>query len=429
MIKFKALSYFNNTIWMFFEHVLKMVVGILMAVIIARDLGPEKFGVLNYVLALVTIFIPICQLGMSTILVRELVNNPKKRKQIISTSFYLILVASSICFLILNSFFFLFDRDNKACSLILIYSTILFFKAFDVIEFNFQSQLKAKYSSIAKTLALLLSLCVKIFIVYKNLGLVFFIYAYTLDFVFLGLFLLCVHKLKESVNFLFGFDKELVYYLLKSSWPLILSSLSIILYMRLDQLMIEMLLDSKQLGLYSSAVRLYEGYLSVVFVITVSLLPAILKIKEASEQKFRHYMTLFFSVVFWANNILAILVMLFSFYIMHFLYGSEYTDASSVLGIVFWASGFASIGSVTARYFIVEKMEKKMILRTCVSLSVNLILNFLLIPIYGIEGSAMATVISIFIGNYVIDFFDKDLKVLLKLKNNGIFFRYNLKIK
>lgn len=427
MIKFKVLSYFNNTIWMFLEHVLKMIVGILMAVIIARNLGPEEFGVLNYVLALVTIFIPICQLGMSTILVRELINNPNKRKQIISTSFYLILIASSISFLLLNSFFFLFDKENKVYSLVLIYSTILFFKAFDVIDFNFQSLLKAKYSSIAKTLALLLSLSVKIFVVYKNLGLVFFIYAYTLDFVFLGLFLLSAHKLKESINFLFGFEKELVFSLLKSSWPLILSSLSIILYMRLDQLMIEMLLDSKQLGLYSAAVRLYEGYLSVVFVITVSLLPVILKIKEASEEKFRYYMTLFFSVVFWLNNALAFLIMLFSFYIMQFLYGNEYTAASTVLGIVFWASGFASIGSVTARYFIVEKMEKKMILRTWISLLLNLILNFLLIPVFGIEGSAVATVISIFTGNYIIDFFDKDLKLLLKMKNDGIFFKYNLK--
>ena len=425
----KKILYLKNTFWMLPEHLLKLCAGVFMSVFIARELGPEDFGVLNYILAFVAIFIPIVQLGMSTILVRELINNPKKRKELLSTSFYLILITSFFVFLILNVINYSFILDRKINILITIYSSILFFKAFEVIEFDFQSKLNAKYASISKTLALLLSITVKCWLLYKGFGLEYFVYAYTLDFLFLALFLLVTHRLKGKFSFFNSFDKTLIKPLFNSSWPLILSTLSIILYMRLDQLMIKSMLGSVELGLYSSAVRLYEGYISVVFVITVSLLPSIIKIKQESEEKYKYYLTLLFSIVFWLNNFISLVIMFFSTFIIEFLYGLEYKDASSVLGIVFFASSFASVGSVTARYFIVEKMEKKMILRTWVSLSINLLLNFILIPIYGIEGSAFATLIAIFVGNYVIDYFDKQLKPLIKMKNDAIFFNYKFKTK
>lgn len=424
-IKAKDFSHFSNTLWMFPEHILKMGAGILLSVLIARELGPEGYGIYNYVIALIGIFVPIVQLGMSTILVRELVNTPKQRKSILSTSFYLLLCASLISFIFLNSVNFLFFKSEYIKRLILVCSIIFFFKPFDVIEYYFQSLSKAKYSSLAKTFSLLVSICLKVYLLYNNYPLNFFIYAYVLDFVFLALFLFLIYKFKGSTSFFVGFDISYVKSLFSSAWPLILSTLSIILYMRLDQLMIKSMLNATELGYYSSAVRLYEGYISVIFVITISLLPSMLKVKDQSELKYRNYLTLLFSIVFWVNTLLALFIFMFRNLLIEFLYGDEYTRASLVLGIVFFSSSFASMGSVSARYFIVEKMEKKMILRTWLSLVINIILNLILIPKYGIEGSAIATLISICVGNYFIDYFDKELKVLIKMKNNGIIF--NLK--
>jgi O-antigen/teichoic acid export membrane protein len=86
-----------------------------------------------------------------------------------------------------------------------------------------------------------------------------------------------------------------------------------------------------------------------------------------------------------------------------------------------WTAVFASIGSVSARYFNVERMERKIAFRTMLAALINIGLNFLLIPKYGIEGAAMATLACTFFANYLMDWFDKDLRTLLKIKHRALF--------
>ena len=57
--------------------------------------------------------------------------------------------------------------------------------------------------------------------------------------------------------------------------------------------------------------------------------------------------------------------------------------------------------------------------RTLIALVINFLLNLFLIPIYGIEGAAIATLISMFVAHYLLNYFDKELLQLVKIINGS----------
>lgn len=422
----KSKSYVWNSFWMVLEKVLRLFSGIVAAVLLARYLGPAGYGDLNYIIAYVAIFLPLAEFGMSSILVRDLILFRKEESKFLGSSFYLMLFFSLLSILVLNGIKVLIQTDDILNNLILIYSLILFFKPFDMIDFYFQSKVKAKTSSIAKSIALIISLSAKLYFIFIEASLTYLLYAFLLEYIVTALFLIYFYFSQKNVRFFMFFEKEIVFKLIKSAWPMLLSSISVILYMRIDQIMLKNMVSSKELGLYSSSIRLYEGYVSLIIVLTISLMPAIMALKQSSEIKYKEGITKLFSLVFWGNNLVALILTFLSPFIIDFLYGEEYSGSYVVFAIIFWASSFASMGSITARYLVIENKERKQALRTFVSLFANVAINLFLIPLYGKEGAAVATLISLFLGNYLTDVLDKDMKDLLRMKNNAILFRFNM---
>ena len=419
-----SVAYLKNSSWMVLERLLRLLSSLFVGIYLARYLGPTDFGRLNYSIAFVAVFIPFVELGFSSILLREFVKNPDHKKYYAGTAFYMSLVSSILIIGLINGINLLIEESQQIRFYIFIYSLALFFKPFQIIDFKFQSELKSKISSIIKSVVLMFSSILKIVFILSKAPLLYFIYVYALDIVLLSLFYAIVHFARNEINFYSYFKKSLSYKMFFSIWPMIISNVAIILYMRTDQIMIQNMLNEKELGLYSAATRVYEGIIMITTVLTISLLPAIMKLKLEHGEKYHKYLTLFLSSLFWSNCALALFISFFSEGIIGFLFGEDFLDSSFVLVIVSWSLGLTAFGSISSRYFTVENMEKKLIYRTIFSLSTNILLNFILIPLYGIDGSAFATLVSLLLGNYIIDYFDPELKTLVKLKNNALILKF-----
>lgn len=414
------MRYFRNTSWMFAEQGLKLFTVIFVGIYIARYLGPEKFGLLSYVIAIVAIFMSISRLGMESILIRELIIHPKERRQYIGTAHSLMFIAAIISLGLITVIMSLFESDAQTKLYVFIVSIGMIFQTFLVIDYAFQSQVKAKFSSIAKSVALALSALIKIYLVYIQADLIWFVFSYAFDQVLISLLLIALYLGKQQPNFLFVFDVQLVKPLLKSVWPMVMSAVAIILYMRVDQIMIKNMLGSEQLGLYAAMTRIYEGWVIMPVILCASLLPAIIKSKSLLQKEYEKRLSLLFSLVFWVSIVAAVITTLFSEMIVRLTFGVEYVQASSVFVIIMWSAAFAAFGSVTLRYFVAENMEKKIAIRTIVALVINILLNLILIPVYGIEGAAIATLACLIVANYLIDYLDKELETLVRIKNRAI---------
>jgi len=414
-----------NSSWMFAEYCLKIISAIFVTIYIARYLGPEDFGVLSYALAVVTIFMAVTRLGMESILVRELARHTEQAKDNMGTAFMLMLVAAFIGLLVLSILIYLFESDPHTKIYIWIISTGLVFQSFLVVDYGFQAQVKAKYSSVAKSVAIGISSLIKVSFVWMQADLLLFAIAYALEYAIVGLLLVITHFVKKQPRFLFLFQKDLAKSFLKSAWPMVLSAVSAMLYMRIDQIMIKNMLDVHQLGLYAAATKIYEGWTIVPYVLSISLLPAIVKLKASSPISYETNLTKLFSLLFWLGIIVATITTLGGEWIIGVSFGAEFIEAKSVLAIVMWTAAFTALGTVSARYFTVEGMEKKIAIRTVFALIINVIINIILIPIYGIEGAAVATLITIFITNYLFNYVDKELKQLVNICNNAILLRFS----
>ena len=415
------MKYFQNTSWMFAEQILQIISAIFVGIYVARYLGPEQFGLLSYALAVVGIFMVASRLGMDSILLRELVSHPSQRGKYIGTAFGLMVLTAFLSIFIIFILINLFESEPVIKLYVWIISTGLLFQTFLVIDYNFQAQVRSKYSSIAKSIALSLSAVTKIALVLIQVDLFWFAIAFTLDKAIIAVTLYIMHIFKKQPQFIFRFDSRLIRPLLKSAWPMVLAAVATMLYMRVDQIMIKNMLGAEQLGLYASATKIYEGWLIIPNIISISMLPAIIKLKLISETKYENNLSKLFALVFWGSIGAATTVTLFGEYILDLTFGDSFSQALNTLIIVMWVTAFSSLGFVSARYFTAENMEKKIAIRTFIALSVNILLNLIMIPIYGIEGAAISTLVCIIIANYLLDFLDSDLIRLRSIKNRAIF--------
>jgi O-antigen/teichoic acid export membrane protein len=117
---------------------------------------------------------------------------------------------------------------------------------------------------------------------------------------------------------------------------------------------------------------------------------------------------------------IAIPISVFSHQIIYLLYGEKFTEASNVLEISIWASLFVFIGVGSGKFLLAENLQNLAFYRTFYGMIINIILNFILIPSYGIQGAAIATLISQATAAYLFDMFNKETKKIFIIKTYAI---------
>jgi O-antigen/teichoic acid export membrane protein len=197
------------------------------------------------------------------------------------------------------------------------------------------------------------------------------------------------------------FNKKLAISLLKDSWPLILSGLAVMIYMKIDQVMLQEMIGSEAVGLYSAAVRISEAWYFIPMVISSSLFPAIVNAKKQSEELYYARLQRLYDLMVWISIAIALPMTFLSDWVIKLLYGTEYSQAGSVLMIHIWAGVFVSLGVITGKIVIVNNQQKNSVYSTFLGLFLNIFLNYIIIPIYGIKGAAFTTLISQIFSGFV----------------------------
>lgn len=389
------LKYFKNTSWLFGEKILRIFAGILVTVWIARYLGPERFGLLAYAQSFVFVFMIIASLGLDGIVVRELVRNSNLYNKILGSAFILKLIGAIIVITFLSLVVQITDNDDSTNLLIFVIAASIIFKSFNVIDFYFQSQVLSKYVALANSISLFLSSIAKIILIICQSPLITFAYVIVFESIVLagGLIYFYVKNLQLKF-FSWRFDWKICKKLLKDSWPLIFSGFLISIYMKIDQIMIKEILGVEENGQYAAAVILSEAFYFIPVVIASSLFPAIINAKKNNKKLYVTRLQRFYSMMIWMAIAIAIPTTFLSDWLVNFLYGERYSQASGVLKIHIWASIFVFIGVANGKWLINENLQFFSMINTVIGVVTNVALNVILINKIGIEGAAWATIIS-----------------------------------
>ena len=393
--------YFKNTSWIFFEKIFRMFVQLIVGIYVIRYLGPEQFGILTYAYSFVMVFSILSNLGLENIIIRNLVRDKDLTFQILGTGFSLKLIGAVCSFIII--YIALLFTNNEKCTkqIVMIVSCWLIFDSFSVIDYFFRAQVQAKYSSIAQISMFSISSSLKIvYIIYKA-PLVYFAYLIVFEYIILALILTYLYNCKKFSMRKWSLDINTALYLLKDSWPLMITGMLVTLYMKIDQIMIKEMLDAKSVGIYGASIRFSEVWYFIPIALHHSLLPAIVNAKKISEYLYYKRIQALVDLSVWIALCIALPITLLSGILIPALLGDVYQPVVKILTIQIWASIFVFPSISIGQWFIVENLQRIYLYRSLVGVFVNVLLNYLLIPIMGATGAAIATVITQLFASYI----------------------------
>lgn len=377
------------------------VVGI----IVARYLGKEQYGLMNYVISFVMVFQVLSYFGLDNIQIREEAKNQKERDRIIGTTFTLRVILAVVLYTLLVLFVFITEGNAFTRSLILLYGFVMMLDTFIVIRNHFTSIVWNEYVAKTEISRTVIGASIKVMLMLVGAPLVWFIVSLIIDAALLASgYILSYSKKIDSLR-KWNCDWQLAKYLLFQSFPLFLSGAAIIIYNRIDQVMIAKMIDNEHLGIYSVAVRFTELLTFVPTIIAQTISPILVEIRNTNVERYESMSRIFMNVTVSVCVLLALLTCLISFPAVYVTFGQVYIGAASVLAIMSFKVIGDALSQTSGQLIIIEHRQVFAPIRNIIGCLTCVGLNLLLIPSYGIHGAAYASIITIFISGTLADLF------------------------
>jgi O-antigen/teichoic acid export membrane protein len=272
------------------------------------------------------------------------------------------------------------------------------FQAFNIINFIFHARVQAKYPSIITIIVIVLLSILKIFVVMYGKGVYYLAAVYAIEPVLYGIFLFWFYKKICGNPFEWTFKKETAKEMLREGFPLMLSSVFVIIYSRIDQIILKQMIDVAAVGIYDVAVRLSEVWYFIPGIIAGSVFPSIINAQKTNEAMYAKRLIYLTGFLVITSAFVGLVVTVFAKFIIVTIFGGEFASGYTALQFYVWSGVGISIGSVLSQYLIAEKLASTLLYISIIGMVLNVVLNFALIPVMGIAGSALATLISYIVG-------------------------------
>ena len=401
-------KYFKNTGWLMLGKILSLIVGIF----IAKFLGPHDFGDLSFAIAFTAIIAAVGTLGLDSFIIREILHQPAKRDEVMGTAFWMrigvsifLVPASVLIYLFFRS---LADQQGAELTLVITFcASALFFKAFNIIDSYFQSQVRSKFVVQVQNICLIISSLIKISFVLLKLPLVYFAFALVLDGLMLAIGLVIIYHRENLQIKAWVFNTSRAKSLLNQSWPLILSAVMVTLYMQIDILMLKYFAGSTETGIYSAAARISEAWYFIPVAIVTSVFPAIIHARKTDIARYQKRLQNLYDLLVAISLPVALIVSLGADTFIRLVYGEQFDGAGVMLSIHIWSGIFVFLGSASGQYLLAEGFTMISFYRTAIGAIANILLNLWLIPMYGGLGASAATLIAYFIATFSILLYSK----------------------
>ncbi|MFC4633768.1 flippase [Dokdonia ponticola] len=411
--------YFTNTAWLLAEKGLRIIDAFFIGIWLARYLGPDDFGILSYAESFVYLFAAFATLGLDQIVVRELVKDSSKRDEILGTTLGLRLIGFVVMFAGIVFVTRLLDNTTIKNTMVMVIALTIFFQSIRGVDFYFQSKVLSKYTVISNFVAVGVLSIVKVILILSKAPLIYFAYALVLEWILIsiGYIISYMHHKKSFLKWRFKWS--IAKSLLKKSWFLIIGSVAAALYMKIDQVMIDEILDERSVGLYSVAVKMTSIWIFVTVAITQSVFPSLVSMRKKDKTLFLKRLQQLYDVLIKIAVVVSILYTIFASYFVPLLFGSEYTESSHILVLYIWSIVFVFLSNGSWGYYLNENLEKFSSIRLVTGAIVNISLNVFFIEWYGLIGAAYATLISYAISGYFVNALFKKTRINFYLQTRA----------
>jgi len=395
----------KNTIITFLAQLLSLGLGIIILIILVRVLGPMGKGIYALIILIPTVAIKLAGLGIEEANIYFTGSKKYLIKDIISSSFIfafslgLILI---LLFWILSQFnFFQNFLDSNQINLSYLWIAVLtipFTFLFTFLNSIFLGREEIVKFNLVKISFLVIQLiAVILFLMILKQSVFGAILSYTLATIIIALFVILL--IRKIVNFHPSFNRALFKNALSYGGKIYLGNIAQFLNYRLDMLLIAIFLIPASVGLYSIAVEIVEKLWLIPMAAATVLFPRVSSLKDSqvnflTPRVCRH--TLFIITV------ISLGLVILAYPLIKIFFGSAFLPSLTPLlillpGIVAFSGARVLLADLSGR----GKPEIGM-RAAFISLAINIPLNILLIPRWGISGAAFASTIAYILATLII---------------------------
>jgi len=390
----------GNMAWLAFNKLVRLGGGLMIGIWLARYLGPEAFGLLSYAVALTAVFAVLAGMGLHEVLVQECVTRADLRGEILGTALMLHCASGFAAWVAIMLVIHVVQPGQAEMqALIVIVSLGLLVQATSVIKAWFEARVHARPVVMVEVTVFLVVSALKCALIVVQAPVHMFAWVIAMEacLVSLGLLLLFGRRVRPLIGLRVSVAQAVR--LLRAAWPLMLSGVAIMVYTRTDQLMLGGLLDAQAVGLYSAALWLSEGWYILPVIAVSSVFPGLLLAGRRSDRGSgpvidSNDMQRLLDWLVVTALVLAVVISSLAPWLISLLFGQAYAGAATVLQLHVWGVVFVFLGVAGHKWLLAEHLQHLVLYRTLVGAGVNVGLNLLLIPCCGIEGAAVATLIT-----------------------------------
>lgn len=405
---------FKNASWIIGCKIGQMVINLVVSMLTARYLGPSNYGVINYAASIVAFVTPIMQLGMSNILVQEIVNGPEREGETLGTAIAMSVCSSFLCIVGVIAFANIANAgEHETIIVCFLYSFVLIFQAFEMIVYWFQAKLLSKYTSIMMFSAYVVVAAYKIYLLATEKSVYWFAASQAIDFALIAFGSIVIYKKLGGQKL--SFSKSAAKRMFSKSHFYIVSSMMVTIFAQTDKIMIKLMLNNEETGYYSAALTVAALSSFVFTAIIDSMRPTIFESRKQSKEKFEERLSLLYSIVIYLSLAQCLVMTILANFIIRILYGAQYMPAVSALQIGVWYTTFSYLGMVRNIWILSENKQNYLWQINLSGALANVALNYLLIPVMGINGAALASLITQFFTNVIVGYIIKPIR-----RNNAI---------
>jgi O-antigen/teichoic acid export membrane protein len=371
----------------------RFALGFVVTGIVARHLGPNSFGELSYGLAIGMIGAGIAQLGLDSLVMRNIARNPDEAAQTFITALVLRTAASLIVWCGLMGAATILSANHESAVVLIVLGLTALSAVTSIPALWFQAKTLGRWPAWAGFGVFILSAIIRLLLVNANVGLLGFAWVAVAEMLATGALTAWMVRLNSNVASRWRFSTEMAKHLGREAWPLWVSGLATSIYMRADQIILNALSGKEQVGLLAAALRLSEQGYIVPMVLAPPMLGALAARTTASGERERLVERYFSASVLVAYGF-CICVWIVSPWVYGNLFGHAFVEASSVARVQVLGAPFVFLGVARSQALVVAGLVRFSMWTTLAGATVNVIANLLFAARFGAIGAAWSGVAS-----------------------------------
>ncbi len=381
-----------NFAWLAADRAVRMVSGFVLGVWLARYLGPQKFGSLGYAMAVIALLGPLAELGFENVARREFIRSPEHAAITSGTVLAFRAVGGLLAIACALLFGWLFTDSALDRNLVWILSLGLLQPGLMIADSWLKARLDARSAVIPQWLAVGFGLLLQLCGIAWGAPVEYFAAVTVLE----GLLVAgLVWRAANVAGLRFGRrNRDLGRQLLRECWPLAMSSAAILIYMRIDLVMLRKMVGEAEAGTYLAATRLSELAYFLPMILASTLQPSLVRAHAQAQGDYPTRLQTYFDASACLAYAFTVVIAICAEVAVRLIYGSGFIEAAPILRVHCWATVFVFLGVARNQHLINEGKTRFALFGTAFGAVLNVGLNLVLIPRWGGVGAAVATVLS-----------------------------------